>query len=75
MNTEIVSKKEEITNPVESYTLIWSDIAILITWEPYCHGDYLAHLEITSENRLPLPITNTGYKSYFIQREEIENHG
>jgi len=75
MNTEIVSKKEEITNPVESYTLIWSDIAILIKWYPYYYGDYIAHLEITSENRLPLPITETGYRSHFIQREAVQYYG
>lgn len=75
MNTKIVSKNPASANQIETFTLVWSDIAILIQWEPYYHGDFLAHLQITSENRLELPITNTGYLSHFVAREVVAEYG
>jgi hypothetical protein len=59
----------------------WDGIEIEIRWNP----DYLAfegrpdmaHLEIESIRpaRAPLPMTETGYRSHFIQPDEVERFG
>ncbi|MBN8648970.1 MAG: hypothetical protein J0L55_13540 [Caulobacterales bacterium] len=63
----------------EIYQIIWQNIQIEIR---YC--DYVAkvdekttiiHLEIMSFTREPLPITETGYKSYFTAKCLIEEFG
>ncbi len=33
------------------------------------------HIEVISAERAPLPITETGYKSHFIQNERIAEYG
>jgi hypothetical protein len=75
MNTISISKEPELPNPIETYTLIWCDIAIVIKWNPYCHGDLSAHLQIETENKLPIPITDTGYRSHFVGRAEVMKYG
>jgi hypothetical protein len=57
----------------------WEGIALLIKWCPRWHGasdDFqIAHLEIYSADRQPLPITETGYRSRFIDRSIVEALG
>ena len=36
------------------------------------NGFSIAHLDITTENRVPLPFTETGYRSHFFHASEIE---
>ncbi len=55
----------------------WRGIGLTINWvEEYFatdDGSYaVAHLEILADNRTPLPITETGYKSHFTSREAVE---
>lgn len=67
---------------IENLTIIWNEISIDITYnndwsKAYreIQGHSMAHLEIKSQNRQRLPITNTGYKSHFIVATEIEEYG
>ena len=50
-----------------------------IRWCPDCigfdDGTSMAHLEIISHERKPLPVTETGYRSHFIGKEAVENFG
>ena len=61
----------------ETYQISWQGIALLVRWAPkWTTGIYeIAHLEIKSRNRQPLPITETGYRSHFIHREHVEGTG
>ena len=59
--------------------LIWQGIKLIIRYNPnHCNSIdpnnpfRVVHLEIISENRVPIPITETGYRSHFTHAEEIE---
>ena len=66
-------------NP-ETHIAIWEGIALQITWNPTWvelpHLDFAtAHLEVRSETREPLPISETAYRSDFLPREAVEEYG
>jgi len=68
---------------IETFTIDWQGIALLVTYEADwlnmgAHGRFAtAHLQVQSVSppRAPLPITETGYRSLFTDRERIEHHG
>ena len=71
-----------MTADYQTYTLDWEGFALSITycpdWSPSyreIYGSPMAHLEIRSIDRQPLPITETGYRSHFINAEVIEAEG
>ena len=59
----------------------WNGIEIEIRWiadyVSFDDGQSMAHLEVESVKpaRAPLPITETGYRSYFINRNNVEHMG
>ena len=59
----------------------WNGIEIEIRWiadyVSFDDGQSMAHLEVESVKpaRAPLPITETGYRSHFIFRNEVERMG
>lgn len=59
----------------------WNGIEIEIRWNAdylaFDDGRSLAHLEVQSIKpaRAPLPITETGYRSHFIEAENVERFG
>jgi len=57
----------------------WQGIALLIKWCPAWLGNdahySIAHLELIADNRTVLPVTETGYRSHFVPREEVEALG
>ena len=59
----------------------WNGIEIEIRWIAdylaFDDGNSMAHLEVMSlkPERAPLPITETGYRSHFIFRSEVERMG
>lgn len=58
----------------EQHIITWRGIALTITFTP----DWLSvadHLEIETEGRVPLPVTETGYRSHFIQTGSIAAYG
>jgi hypothetical protein len=58
------------------YRSTWRDIALTISYvENWCSQYDIAHIEVTSENRVPLPITETGYKSIFTGKGNIASYG
>lgn len=58
----------------------WNGIEIEIRWNPdylvYDDQTHMAHLEVMSvkPERAPLPITETGYKSHFIQVSAVDRY-
>jgi len=66
----------------ETHTLDWRGIAVTVRYRPYVfasvheiYGSALAHLEIESDSRAPLPITETGYKSAFLPADAVAARG
>ena len=62
----------------QSFRAEWRGIGLTINWvEAYFSiGDgAVAHLEIIADGRAMLPVTETGYKSHFIDREAVEAEG
>lgn len=59
-----------------SYSFLWRNIHITIRYTAsYVTMTDLAHLEILVQNRQPIPITNTGYRSHFCNPVEIDDYG
>ena len=65
-------KTEELA---EVFQLDWKGIPYTLTWKPECYGGIIAHIELQSENKYGLPITQTGYLSHHIQKEQVEAYG
>jgi hypothetical protein len=66
-------------NQEQTHSFLWNSIKIEITYNPdYSEaskkiaGYRLAHLQVFSKNRVPLPITETGYRSHFVPAKRIE---
>ena len=61
--------------PPEIFALTWKGINLTISWKAEWLGGLSGHLEIWSENKEPLPITETGYRSHFCSPEEVIEAG
>jgi hypothetical protein len=64
----------------EVHLLHWHDISVRIVWNPVHYADRnstfsIGHLEVTSEDGQPLPITETGYVSRFLARDHVAGFG
>lgn len=64
----------------ETFRATWRGIALTIHWTrewfAMDDGSYsVGHLEIVADNRSPLPVTETGYKSQFTGGEAIDARG
>lgn len=59
---------------MEKHTIVWRGIVLTITFTP----DWLTvadHLEIATEGRVPLPVTETGYRSIFLHQGAVALKG
>lgn len=56
---------------MEKHTITWRGIQVEITFTPEKFG-MIEHIELHSENRLALPVTETGYRSHFIPIGSVE---
>ena len=58
----------------EQYDIVWNGIELAV-----CHKRNWAagfdHVEVISTGRVPLPITETGYRSAFLHPEQITEYG
>lgn len=65
---------------IETFILDWQGITLSVTYEAHWMNskslDY-AHLQVESITpaRAPLPVTETGYRSHFLSKWEIEDAG
>lgn len=69
---------------VETHQMDWQGYRIEVrycpSWSPSyeeIYGECMAHLELMSleEPRLPLPVTETGYRSHFTPAKFIDDEG
>lgn len=59
---------------MEKHTIKWRDIDIEITFTPDAFG-MVDHIELRTVNKTPLPITETGYRSHFMDKGAVADHG
>lgn len=62
----------------ETYRIEWQGIGIEVRWAARWASSTahpIAHLELFSDGRVKLPVTETGYRSHFTNREIVEEHG
>lgn len=59
---------------MEQHNITWRGVKLEITFTPEKFG-LVDHIEIMAEGRAPLPVTETGYRSHFIQAGTVAHHG
>jgi len=57
------------------HQLDWKGQGITIRWASDWSVGVIAHLEIVTADRKAHPISETGYKSHFCPREQVEEMG
>ena len=59
---------------MEQHHITWRGVKLEITFTPEKFG-LVDHIEIMAEERAPLPVTETGYRSHFITAGTVAHHG
>jgi len=59
---------------MEQHNITWRGIALCITFTPEKFG-MVDHIELSSERKTPLPVTETGYRSHFVPAGTVADHG
>ena len=59
---------------MEEQIIIWRSIPIEITYTPDKFG-MVDHIELRTENKAPLAVTETGYRSDFMNKGTVAHHG
>lgn len=59
---------------MEQHNITWRGIALGVTFTPEKFG-LVDHIEIKTQDRAPLPVTETGYRSQFIPAGTVAEHG
>lgn len=54
-----------ITQKIETHRLFWNGIGLTIRYTP-SRWTVIDHIEIEADNRQPIPISETGYYSHFL---------
>ena len=58
-----------------TYQIDWDGLAVLIRWTPDWHNQEIGHMEFISDDRAPMPVSETGYRSHFVFSEFVEDNG
>lgn len=64
-----------MSSSYEEHELVWRGQVILVRWCPTWTVGVIAHLEIVTPDRKAHPISETGYRSHFCTREQVESAG
>lgn len=59
---------------MKQHHITWRGIALEIAFTPEKFG-LVDHIEIKTDGRAPLPVTETGYRSHFIPAGTVAEHG
>ena len=59
---------------MEQHTIVWRGVQIDITFTPEAFG-MVDHIELRTEGKTPLPVTETGYRSHFTHKGTVAEHG
>lgn len=75
---DIKPKEAIMSDNIQIIKKSWNGINLEIHYAPiyFKHGNdfCISHLDIYSENKRPLPITETGYRSHFFHPNELEEY-
>lgn len=79
MSSEPLSTVAE-KRSIEHHAIVWRGIKATVVYTPDYHalpGDdsHHSHVEVLTEPRVPLPITETGYRSLFLPGGQVEDAG
>jgi len=66
--------KTATQNNLTIYTMEWRGIQLKILYTVKKFGD-VDHIEVLSEGRVPISITQTGYKSHFLSASHLNDYG
>ena len=59
---------------MEKHSITWRGIEIEITFTPEKFG-MADHIELRSDGKTPLPVTETGYRSIFLTCGQVADYG
>lgn len=59
---------------MEQHTIVWRGVQIEITFTPEAFG-MVDHIELRTEGKAPLPVTETGYRSHFTHKGTVTEYG
>ena len=59
---------------IETHRLFWNGIGLTIRYTPL-RWSVIDHIEIEADNRQPIPISETGYRSHFLNPGIVEAYG
>lgn len=59
---------------MEQHTIVWRGVQIEITFTPEAFG-MVDHIELRTEGKAPLPVTETGYRSHFTHNGTVAKYG
>lgn len=59
---------------MERHTIVWRGVTVEITFTP-ARFSTVDHIELRTENKTPLPVTETGYRSQFLPLDSIAEYG
>ncbi|MCJ1903355.1 hypothetical protein MR829_23860, partial [Paracoccus versutus] len=59
---------------MEKHTIVWRGVQIEITFTPEAFG-MVDHIELRTEGKAPLPVTETGYRSHFTHKGTVTEYG
>jgi hypothetical protein len=59
---------------MEKHTIVWRGVAVEITFTP-ARFSTVDHIELRTDDKTPLPVTETGYRSNFLQIGHVAAHG
>lgn len=59
---------------MEQHTIVWRGVQIEITFTPEAFG-MVDHIELRTEGKAPLPVTETGYRSHFTHKGTVAEYG
>ena len=59
---------------MEKHIIKWCNVQIEISFKPDTFG-MVDHIELRTENRALLPVTETGYRSHFVNKGTVAAHG
>lgn len=58
-------------NALHTTRIEWRGIGIQLEFHPNRWNSPVDHIEVHSDDRVPIPITETGYKSHFLQAGQV----
>lgn len=59
---------------MEQHIITWRGVKTEITYTPEKFG-MVDHIELHTENKTLLPVTETGYRSHFMNKGAVDAHG